>query len=197
MWAKDKTVSRQYWFNSHSSFSTFFYPLSHFFNYFFFPLLEAGKLISCPFFCSLLFVNNLTPRNSGSVSWTVWSQAKPDQALFEIQNKLFFLSSALLLQIKSSLLLVCCVWCEVKIYSTTQQIPLFWSATSFLKQWIPVIKWIENVRQSRNNSDYGNQKLVVNISKFPPDTDMLFNINKNKKHFVLMGDFACSWCIIK
>lgn len=84
-----------------------------------------------------------------------------------------------------------------KIYSTTQQIPLFWSVTSFLKQWIPVIKWIENVRQSRNNFDYGNQKLVLNISKFPPDTDMLFKINKNKKCFILMGAFACSWHIIK
>lgn len=52
-----------------------------------------------------------------------------------------------------------------------------------------MIKWIENVRQSRNNSDYGNQTLVVTISKFLPDTDMLFNItkNKNKNHFILMG----------
>lgn len=54
------------------------------------------------------------------------------------------------------------------------------------------------VRQSRHNSGYGNQKLVVNISKFPPDTDMLFKITKNKNRncFILMGAFACSWCII-
>lgn len=147
MGAKDKTASRQYWFNSHSSFSNFFYPLNHVLNYYFFSSWKQENWShACSFvlYCLLITSHPEIQVLSYELSGVKPSQTKP---FWKFKTNCSFSQAPSYCRSK-----VLCFWTVVSdvrwksIQQLTQQIPLFWSVTSFfLKQWIPVIKWMENV----------------------------------------------------
>lgn len=194
MRAKDKTLSRHYWFSSLSPFSYSLYPLATFSVKCIHESVYIGsrKTDLCPILCSFLIVINLIIQRFGFciMSWLELNQAKPSPFW---NSKQIFFSLKCLVIVNQKLFAfgrLCLMWVE-NPFSSTDIFVLLYNLL-FLKQWTPVIKWTGNVRLSRNNSDYRDQSYWLIFQKFHPDTVML-TIENNQKQTVKKNPLFLKW----
>lgn len=162
---------------------TFSLATHHFFSHIYMSqyILAAGNLILCPISCSFLIVNNLIIQKFSFYikSWLELNKAKPSTFW---NSKQISLSLKCLVTANQKLFafsLLCLMWVENPFNSTDIFVLVY--NLLFLKQWTPVIKWVGNVRLSRNNSDYRDQSCWLIFQKFHPDTDMLTFENNQKQ----------------